>query len=70
MILKFLRGLKIMTRIEWLENKHKELSELVEQLEQERESNRSFEHKSLLIKAKSDKLALKDEIELLRSNQM
>ena len=69
-MIKLLTRMKTMTRIEWLEKKHKELDELVEQLEKERETNRSFEHKSLLVKAKSDKLAIKDEIQLLRENQL
>ena len=52
-----------MTRIEWLNKKHKELDSQVAMLEAEREHNRSPEHKALLVDLKKRKLALKTEMQ-------
>lgn len=54
-----------MTRLDWLKRKHSELNSLVTQLEHERLTNRSPEHKALLVLKKKEKLTIKTEIEEL-----
>lgn len=51
-----------MTRLEWLEKRHREIDEKVTQLEAEREHTRSQEHKNLLVDLKKQRLAVKEEI--------
>jgi uncharacterized protein YdcH (DUF465 family) len=58
-----------MTRAEWLRKKHSELESIVQQLEQERKTNRSADHKALLQLKKKEKLALKTELNELLSNE-
>lgn len=58
-----------MTRIDWLKNKHTELDSIVQQLEQERITNRSADHKALLQLKKKEKLAIKTELNELLSNE-
>lgn len=59
-----------MTRIDWLKKKHSEASAIVEQLEQERLTNRSAEHKALLQLMKKEKLRYKSELNsLLQDNE-
>jgi len=57
-----------MTRAEWLQKKHKELEAVVAQLENERSTNRSSEHKALLQLKKKEKLAVKTELNELLNN--
>jgi uncharacterized protein YdcH (DUF465 family) len=52
-----------MTRLDWLRKKHAELDSLIQQLEQERSTNRSVEHKALLQDLKKQRLAVKTELE-------
>ena len=51
-----------MTRIEWLKSKHTELDNRINILEQERYITRDFDHKTLVIDLKKQKLAIKTEI--------
>jgi uncharacterized protein YdcH (DUF465 family) len=54
-----------MTRQEWLLKRHVELDNQIKSLEAEREVTRNFNHKSLLIQLKKQKLMLKTELNLL-----
>jgi hypothetical protein len=58
-----------MTRIEWLRKKHSELESIVDQLEQERLTNRSADHKALLQLKKKEKLNIKTEINKILSDE-
>lgn len=58
-----------MTRIEWLNKRHRELDAQVVQLEAEREHNRSAEHKALLVAVKKQRLAVKTEMEELKASE-
>jgi uncharacterized protein YdcH (DUF465 family) len=58
-----------MTRIEWLNKKHRELDDQVTRLEAEREHNRSAEHKALLVDVKKQRLAIKTEMAELMANE-
>ncbi len=58
-----------MTRIEWLTKRHRELDAQVDQLEAEREHNRSAEHKALLVDVKKQRLAVKTEMEELKASE-
>lgn len=51
-----------MTRLQWLRKRHRELDAQVEELEQQRESIRSAEHKATLVDLKKQRLAVKTEI--------
>lgn len=51
-----------MTRKEWLIKEHKNVDFQIQELERERESNRSFDHKTLLVNLKKKKLKLKTEL--------
>ncbi len=53
---------EFMTRKEWLIKRHRELDAQVTQLEYERLTNRSAEHKALLTYLKKQRLALKTEL--------
>jgi uncharacterized protein YdcH (DUF465 family) len=51
-----------MTRLGWLQKRHAELDSQVQELELEREFNRTTEHKALLLDLKKQRLKVKDEI--------
>lgn len=51
-----------MTRKEWLTKEHRNIDSQIQQLEKERESNRSYEHKALLVSLKKRKLEVKTEL--------
>ena len=51
-----------MTRIEWLEKEHQKLDLQIQELENQRQIIRSFEHKALLKSLKAKKLSIKTEI--------
>lgn len=53
-----------MTRVEWLQKKHREIDVSVRALESQREKIRSTEHKLALQDLKKQKLAIKTELEL------
>lgn len=53
---------KASKKIKKLEEHHKWYDNKINEIEQEREHDRSFSHKSLLIKLKKTKLAIKDQI--------
>lgn len=50
-----------MNRLDWLVNKHAELSKQITELEKQREVNRSPEHKALLTDLKKQRLLIKEE---------
>lgn len=54
-----------MTRLEWLEAKHRDLDKRVTELENQRELERSFTHKTLLIDLKKQRLQVMTEISTL-----
>lgn len=54
-----------MNRTDWLKKQHEKLAAQVEELEQEREHNRSFDHKTLLTALKKQKLAIASELNSL-----
>jgi hypothetical protein len=56
---------KASKKIEKLKEHHAWYDEKVKELEDERNHDRSFVHKSLLLKLKKTKLAIKDQIENL-----
>lgn len=51
-----------MTRLEWLKNKHKELDNEIDELEAQREHDRSTEFWALLKDLKKQRLAIKTEM--------
>ena len=51
-----------MTRLEWLKNKHAELDKEIDQLELQREHDRSTEFWALLKDLKKQRLAIKTEM--------
>lgn len=51
-----------MTRVEWLKKEHRRIDEHIEELEKERETIRSAEHKALLSDLKKQRLRLKTEL--------
>jgi hypothetical protein len=53
---------KASKKIEKLKDHHAWYDAKVKELEEERQNDRSFSHKSLLIKLKKTKLAIKDQI--------
>jgi uncharacterized protein YdcH (DUF465 family) len=57
-----------MTRITWLKNKHAEIDAKVLEIEKQREHERSFEHKAMLVDLKKQKLIIKQEIQTLSSS--
>jgi len=61
--------MKASKKIKKLQSSHKWYDDKVNEIENERKFDRSFEHKSLLLKMKKTKLALKDQInKLLKDN--
>ncbi len=58
-----------MTRIEWLTKRHREIDAQVAQIEQEREHNRTAEHKALLVDLKKQRLAVKTEMAELEASE-
>ena len=55
-----------MTRSEWLTKQHLVISARIDELEAERKTNRSAEHKALLVELKKQRLRLKEELFTLR----
>ncbi len=53
---------KVSKKINKLQQSHKWYDNKVKEIEKERQTDRSFEHKSLLLKLKKTKLAIKDKI--------
>lgn len=61
--------MKASKKIKKLQSSHQWYDDKVNEIENERKFDRSFEHKSLLLKMKKTKLALKDQInKLLKDN--
>lgn len=51
-----------MTRLEWLQKRHRELDAQVSELEAQRTTIRNTEHKAMLVDLKKQRLAVKTEI--------
>jgi uncharacterized protein YdcH (DUF465 family) len=52
-----------MRRIEWLHKQHSVLAKQVDEIESQRQNDRSAELKALLVSLKKQKLAIKTELE-------
>lgn len=59
-----------MNRIDWLKKKHAEIDKIVQDLEDQRITIRSMEHKAVLQDLKKQKLAIKTELEIELNSQL
>ena len=55
--------MKASKKVNKLKASHEWYSKKVDEIEKERKTERSFEHKSLLVKLKKTKLAIKDKLQ-------
>ena len=60
--------MKVSKKIKKLQSSHQWYDKKVKEIEKERKFDRSFEHKSLLVKLKKTKLIIKDQINKLFKN--